>query len=95
MSKTPDPTPAKVQAALAKALLELESYPAHSDEYAKIVTQISELHKLHAHKREYVINPDTLVTVGANLLGIVAILSFEQTRVIATKALSFVVKTKI
>lgn len=95
MSKKIDPTTAKVTAALHRALLETENYPTHSDEYAKIITQITELHKLHAHKREYVISPETLVTVGANLLGIVAILSFEQTRVIATKALGFVVKSKI
>jgi hypothetical protein len=95
MSKTPDTTSPKVTAALNKALLELENYPAHSKEYAEIVKQIVELHKLHAHKRDYLVSPDTLVTVGANLLGIVAILSFEQTRVIATKALGFVAKVKI
>jgi hypothetical protein len=94
MSKTPDPTKLKLQVALDKALLELESYPTHSDEYAKITTQISALQELLAHKPKAPVSAETLVTVGANLLGIVAILSFEQTRVIATKALGFVAKIK-
>lgn len=95
MSKTIDPTTFQVQAALIRALSEAESYPTHSKEYADIVTQITALHKIKADKPQPRISTDTLVTVGANLLGIVAILSFEQTRVIATKALGFVAKTKI
>lgn len=95
MSKKIDPTTAKVTAALDKALDDLKAYPAHAEEYTKIVSNITDLHKIHATKREYLVSPEVLVTVGANLLGIVAILSFEQTRVIATKALGFVVKAKI
>lgn len=46
-------------------------------------------------KTDWKVSPDTLVIVGANLLGIILILKFEQLDIITTKALSFVMKGRV
>ena len=46
-------------------------------------------------KTDWKVSPDTLVIVGANLLGIILILKFEQLDIITTKALSFVIKGRV
>ena len=46
-------------------------------------------------KTDWKVSSDTLVIVGANLLGIILILKFEQLDIITTKALSFVIKGRV
>ena len=46
-------------------------------------------------KTDWKVSGDTLVIVGANLLGIILILKFEQLDIITTKALSFVIKGRV
>lgn len=41
------------------------------------------------------IDPNAIIAAGASLLGIVAILGYEHGHIITSKALGFVVKTKI
>jgi hypothetical protein len=40
------------------------------------------------------VSADTKAIIGANLVGIILILSFEQTRIISSKALGFILKTR-
>lgn len=40
------------------------------------------------------VNPDTVLTIAGNLLGILLILNFEKIGYISSKALSFVLKPK-
>lgn len=63
-------------------------------EYDTTLNQIERLHKLLLKDNEARISPDVLITVGANLLGIVLILNHERLHVVSSKALSFVIKTK-
>ncbi len=44
---------------------------------------------------DWKISPDTLLIVGANLLGILLILNYERLDIISTKALGFVIKGRV
>lgn len=44
---------------------------------------------------DWKISPDTLLIVGANLLGILLILNHERLDIISTKALGFVIKGRV
>lgn len=41
------------------------------------------------------ISPDTLLIVGANLLGILLILNYERLDIVSSRALSFVMKGRV
>jgi hypothetical protein len=68
-----------------------------TDEYNKVLDQIERLHKLKSRESEgkMRVSPDTLIIVGANLLGIVLILNYEKLDIVTSKALGFVGKSKI
>lgn len=65
-----------------------------SEEYATLLQRLDKLHSIKESNTKR-ISPDTILIVGANLLGIVLILGYERVNVVASKALSFVVKSKI
>lgn len=65
-----------------------------TDEFAKTVDQLSKLMKIHAEGTDR-ISKDVLLTVGANLLGILLILNFEHARVVTSKAVGFIMKPKV
>ena len=44
---------------------------------------------------DWKISPDTILIVGANLLGILLILNHERLDIISTKALGFVIKGRV
>lgn len=44
---------------------------------------------------DWKISPDTLLIVGANLLGILLILNHERLDIISTKALGFVIRGRV
>lgn len=48
-----------------------------------------------ADRRTPIVDPSILVSAGASLLGIIAILGFEKANVVTSKAVSFVTKPKI
>lgn len=48
-----------------------------------------------AAKSSPIIDPNVLVSAGASLLGIIAILGFEKANVVTSKAVSFVPKIRI
>lgn len=95
-SKTPvEPTPLEKE--MTNVLSHLEGINPASDEYATVLDKLEKLNALKEPQKEPKkrISPDALVSAGASLLGIVLILSYEQTHVVTTKALSFITKPKI
>lgn len=80
--------------AIDTALFELSSLRIETPEYATAADQLSKLYKLQEISSPKRISPDTLALIGANLAGIILILSYEQTHVVASKALNFVSKTR-
>lgn len=94
LSNQPKDNPNPLQKAIDQVLTEMEGVTADSSEFAKMREQLVELYKA-LPKKEPRVKLDTLLTVGGNLAGILLILNFEKAHVVTSKALSFVLKTKI
>ena len=75
-------------------MLAMADEPSDSEEYAKMVAQFVKLYPLKDAERPKTISPDVLATVGANLLGIAAILYHERAGIVTSKALGFVLKLR-
>lgn len=65
-----------------------------SDDCAKLLNQLTKLYELQATNSPKTVSPDVLVSAIASLAGILAILSFEKTNVLTSKAIGFVLKLK-
>lgn len=75
---------------------ELRRLPASSKEYKDQLEILDRLYEIKAKEPNDRVSRNTLLTVGANLLGIGIILAYEQFgNVITTKALGFVTKTRL
>jgi len=85
-------TETKLDAEIRTALAKLDGLEPTSEEYAKTVDMVSKLHKLKVEERPKRINPDTVLVVAANILGIVWITQHERFHPITTKSLGFVLK---
>lgn len=77
-----------------EALASLQELELGTEEYATAADQIAQLHALKEEKSKKSVSPDVVITVLANLAGILFILHHEQVNVVTSKALSFVVKPK-
>lgn len=85
-----------LEEAIDKVLLEMSSKASDSEEFSKMVDQLEKLHKMKiAEKPESRVDINTLVAIGGNLAGIVAILGFERAHVVTSKALGFVLKSRV
>lgn len=92
---TPTPKPGMTEA-LDKLYLELQDYPVVSDNFALAMAHIETLEKLKLSEKEGRFSKlETVLPVLGNLAGIVAILGFEHAHVITSKALGFVLKSKV
>lgn len=65
-----------------------------SDEYGTMLNRLERLKKLQTNHSSKQINPDTLLIVGGNLVGILIIVMHERANVITSKALSFAGKLR-
>lgn len=76
---------------LEHVLLLLPKYPPDTEEYAKILTASERLHEMMPKQpRPQPVSRDTMLQIGANLLGILLIIKHEEVHVITSKALSFI-----
>lgn len=50
---------------------------------------------LEDNQTKMVITPDTLLIVGANLIGILLILNYEKLDIVSSKAVSFILKARV
>lgn len=62
------------------------------DEISEIMTLMGKRAELGNKRR---ISLDTMATIACNLIGIVLILEYERTHVIASKALGFVIRGRV
>ena len=74
--------------AIDEAIRELKSYDAHTEEYAKVVEQLTKLHSMSEKDKTDRVSKDTLALVLGNLAGIIVIVGYEHKHVIVSKALS-------
>jgi len=81
-----------IDEAIAGAVSQLDSVPAYSDEYNKMVIQIEKLYALRYTNSAPRVSPDTLAIVLGNLAGILIIVGYESTNAMTSKAINFVMK---
>lgn len=82
-----------LQKVIDTVLSEMEGVPVDSDEYAKMVDQLTKLYAIQDRNPNRV-SADTLAMIGANLAGILVIVNHERVHVVTSKALGFVSKLR-
>lgn len=78
-----------------KVLAQMHEDEANSEEFAVMTDQLEKLYKMKASERGNRPSADAVLAVAGNLAGIVCILGFERVNVVTSKALSFVLKSKL
>jgi hypothetical protein len=76
---------------------ELRIVSTNDKEYALILSHMEKLHKMNQELKDSGrrrVSPDTWALIGANLLGIVIIITHEFTHPITTKALTLAMRLK-
>jgi hypothetical protein len=83
---------------IVKATLEIKNHDVNSEEYNNILDRITKLQKIRVEEREFfdkdLPSADTILTVAANLLGIVMIINHEHLHPITTRAMNMLQKPK-
>jgi len=94
---TPEEERPELEAAIDLALTELIKHDPYSAEYVKALEQIEKLYKLRAPKPELQkpVSIDAILAVAGNLAGILLIINYERAHVITTKALGFIIKSRL
>jgi hypothetical protein len=84
----------KLNEEILAALKKLEDLDPNTEEYGSILETISRLQKLKTEESLKPPSMDTVLIVGANIFGILWLTRYERERVIASKALGFVMKPR-
>jgi len=74
---------------------DLGALAPNTDDYTTTVSNLEKLYKMKNEEKSHRVKLDTMVIVAGNLLGILLILGYEQTDIIRTKALGFVIKGRV
>lgn len=72
-----------------RLLTHMNSLNLNSEEYNQDMDNLKILYELKGIKSHKDISYDTLLTVGANILGILIVLNFERTGIVTSKAFSW------
>lgn len=85
-----------LEEAIDELLNEMKTFCGDDEEYAKMVTQLDVLYKLkevdHKINSKWHVDGNTLVIASVNLIGILAVVKYEQTSVITSKVLNLIPK---
>lgn len=90
----PTRKPSRLGMAIDRLYSELEQLDSTSDEYRIVAGELMRLEDMRARNRRTV-DPNVLLTVAANVLTVLIIVSYEQKNVVATRALGFLSKVPI
>lgn len=66
-----------------------------SEEYATLFDYLQKLAVVQAAEGRNRVSPDTMAIVGANILGIIIIVGYEHAHVATSRALQFLLRTKL
>lgn len=80
--------------AIDRVLKELNNEGLDTEEYARRLKHLERLTTLRVDEHKKRVSPDTWAIVGANILGILIIVGYEQGHVLASKGLGMILKTK-
>ena len=94
MFKPKETEPTKLDVEIKRLFEILAKKEPEDEEYAAVADQVVKLMKLKELEAPRRVSADTLALIGANLAGIVLILSHERANVITTRAIGFISKLK-
>lgn len=80
--------PSKLTRQIDKLLEDMSVYPPDSPEYHAAITHLDKLMEIEREERKIRVSPDTWVLAGANFLGILVIVMYEQKHVVTSKAMT-------
>lgn len=80
---------------LDRILIRLKTELPLSEEYTKTLGIVERLHKMMDRRKSSSVSKETMLTVAANLLGIILIIKHENVNVVTSKALGFVIRARI
>jgi hypothetical protein len=86
--------PSLLDDAISDVYAEMKGFTCDDEGYVAAIDSLVKLHKIKESEPRYLVSPDVVVSVAANLLGIMMILHHERANVIASKALGFVLKLR-
>lgn len=80
-NETETPLDKQIDAVLRK----MQEHGVDSEEYPGLITHLERLQELKAKQRRPRVSPDTWAIVGANLLGILMLVAYEQKHVMTSR----------
>lgn len=86
------PEKSSLDEAIEDVLEAMKMHTPQTDTYAKMVDQLVKIHSLKQNEKPSKVSRDVMLTVGANLFGIMLIVGHERANVVTSKALMFVKK---
>lgn len=78
---------------IEKVLKEMKEYGPDAPEYPKLVAHLERLIRLKQEEKSKV-SPDTMAIVIGNLVGILIIVSYEQSHVMVSKGVGFILRPR-
>ena len=85
----------ELDAAILRLLRDMDTYGPDSPEYTTMLEHLTKLTDVRREKKRAKISLDTVIQSAAGLLGIVAIVAYEQKHVMASKAMTLLGRTKL
>jgi hypothetical protein len=81
-----------LDAEIERLIKVLDTLPANGEDYVKVSDNLKVLCAAREMKDPGGISMETVVSIGANLIGLLLVLNFERTGVITSKAFSWIWK---
>lgn len=95
MTKQSSDKPASLQELIDLVQTQMLMEGADSEKFTEMADELERLYAMKKSNNTSRVSPDALVAVAGNILGIGLILQHERLHVVTSKALSFVMKTKV
>jgi hypothetical protein len=86
--------PSKLDDAYDRALDVLAVSREGTEEYDKNLEEVIKLHRMRMEEKSDPVSKEAWLGIAANLLGILMILQYEKTNVVASKAMTILPKSK-
>lgn len=95
MTKQSSDKPASLQELIDLVQTQMLMEGADSEKFSEMADELERLYAMKKSNNTSRVSPDALIAVAGNILGIGLILQHERLHVVTSKALSFVMKTKV
>jgi hypothetical protein len=86
--------PSKLDVVIDKVLTDMVTYSPTDPEYKRLLKTLDKLTQLKTQTRRQKVSSDQILMTAGYLLGILAIVAYEQKHVMASKALGFIPKLR-